>query len=197
VKLYLVQHAEALGKEQNPRRVLSQKGHTDAVKMAAFLFKADVIVDEIVHSGKVRAEETANVLSKTVWPGKAAVRMDGLGPGDSTDHLVHAAEAAGGDLMAVGHLPFMAKMAARCLTGREDGAAVAFEPGTVVCLERLEMTLGRSIGCKGRGCWARSRLRARYLGRLDALPVRTPTIAPIPVLKPQSKSPTACFCAVV
>jgi len=138
MKLYLVQHAEALSTETDPNRPLSEKGHRDAAKMAAFLLKADVQVDEVVHSGKTRAEQTANVLSKSVWRGNAAIKLPGLGPNDSTDHLIHSAETAGGDLMAVGHLPFMAKMVARCLTGAENGVNVAFEPGAVVCLERTE-----------------------------------------------------------
>jgi len=138
MKLYLVQHADAVPKGTHPKRPLSEKGLADAVKMAAFLFEADILVDEVAHSGKVRAEETANVLSKTVWLGKAAVEMEGIGPNDGTDHLLHSAETAGGDLMVVGHMPFMAKMAARCLTGSEGGLSVAFEPGAVVCLERTE-----------------------------------------------------------
>jgi len=138
MKLYLVQHADAASKDEDPKRPLSEKGLSDTANMAAFLFAADVSVDEIVHSGKNRAEETANILSKTVWQGKAAIKMEGLGPNDSTDHLLHSAQVAGGDLMAVGHLPFMAKLAARCLTGFEDGVLIDFEPGAVVCLERQE-----------------------------------------------------------
>jgi len=136
MKLYLVQHAQAVSKEQNPGRPLSEKGFADAAKMAAFLLNAGVLVDEVAHSGKTRAEETADVLAKTVWPGKAAVHLDGLGPNDNTDHLLHGAEAAGGDLMVVGHQPFLGRIAARCLTGREDGVTVGFKPGTIVCLER-------------------------------------------------------------
>jgi len=136
MKLYLVQHAEALSKETDPNRPLSEKGHRDAAKMAAFLLQAGVQVDEVVHSGKTRAEQTADVLSKSVWQGNDAIELPGLSPNDSTDHLMHSAETAGGDLMAVGHLPFMGRMAARCLTGSEDGASVAFEPGAVLCLER-------------------------------------------------------------
>jgi len=138
MNLYLVQHAEAVSAQQHPKRPLSERGLADAVKMAAFLFNADVIVDEIVHSGKIRAEETANVLSKTVWFGKATVEMSGLGPNDSTDHLLHSAQTAGGNLMVVGHMPYMSRMAARCLTGDESGLDIAFEPGTVMCLQRTE-----------------------------------------------------------
>ncbi|MCW8915370.1 MAG: phosphohistidine phosphatase SixA [Magnetovibrio sp.] len=136
MKLYLVQHAEAISKDIDPERPLSKKGAADAAEMAAFLHSGDVMVDEVIHSGKARAKETANILSKAVWLGQAAIEVEGLKPNDSTDHLFHAATTAGGDIMAVGHLPFMEKMVSRCLTGKEDGMSVGFEPGTVVCLER-------------------------------------------------------------
>lgn len=138
MKLYLVQHAEALSKAENPERPLSQKGVADALRMAAFLDMAGIGVDEVIHSGKKRAEETANILANAVWPGNSTLEMDGLKPNDSTDHLLHAAETAGGDILVVGHLPFMEKMVARLLTGAEDGMQIGFEPGAVVCVERDE-----------------------------------------------------------
>ena len=138
MKLYLVQHAEAKPKSEDPARPLTDKGVGDATSMAAFLKSAGVRVDEVAHSGKLRADQTAQILGYAVWPGQPAVTMDGLGPNDPTDHVMHAAETAGGDLMVVGHQPFMSRMAARCLTGSEDGLSVAFEPGAVLCLERVE-----------------------------------------------------------
>lgn len=138
MKLYLVQHCDALSKDENPERPLSDKGLKDAIKMAAFLHDANVLVDEVAHSGKLRAEETANVLCKTVWLGQTAAKMDGLKPNDPTDHLINTALTSGGDLMVVGHMPFMGRMATRCLCGSEDGVAVGFEPGSVVCLERAD-----------------------------------------------------------
>lgn len=138
MKLYLVQHAEAKPKGEDPARPLTETGVGDASNMAAFLKAAGVRVDEVAHSGKLRADQTARALGRAVWPGEAVVTMDGLGPNDSTDHLMHAAEAAGGDLMVVGHMPFMSRMANRCLTGKEDAMAVAFEPGSVLCLERCD-----------------------------------------------------------
>lgn len=138
MKLYLVQHADAVSKEENPERPLSKKGLKDAVNMAAFLQGGGVRVDEIVHSGKLRAEETANVLAKTVWAGKTPSKLAGLGPNDATDHLCNTIMVAGGDLMVVGHMPFMGRMAGRCLSGSETGALVKFEPGSVLCLERQD-----------------------------------------------------------
>ncbi|MEG3619390.1 phosphohistidine phosphatase SixA [Magnetovibrio sp. PR-2] len=136
MKLYLVQHADALSKADNPERPLSEKGVADAVRMAAFLDVAGVRVDEVVHSGKKRAQETANILANAIWPGHSTLEMEGLSPNDSTDHLYHGAQAAGGDICVVGHLPFMERIAARLLTGTEDGLQVGFTPATIVCLQR-------------------------------------------------------------
>lgn len=138
MRLYLVQHADAVSKDTHPLRPLSEQGLKDAKNMAAFLRGAEVMVDEVVHSGKLRAEETANVLSKTVWLGRTPDTIDGIAPNDSTDHLMNTARTAGGDLMVVGHMPFLGSMAARCLSGAQDGVSVTFEPGSVLCLERLE-----------------------------------------------------------
>jgi len=134
MKLYLVQHGDALSKADDPDRPLSPKGQQDVAGMAVFLKKAKIEVDEVVHSGKLRADQTAIALLPEIAP----IMMEGLGPNDSTDSLIHGCEIAGGDLMVVGHMPFVARMAARCLTGDEHGVTVDFEPGTVVCLQRIE-----------------------------------------------------------
>ena len=39
------------------------------------------------------------------------------------------------DTMLVGHLPFMARLAGRLVTGDEHMEVAAFVPGTVLCLE--------------------------------------------------------------
>lgn len=138
MRLYLVQHGDAVSKDTHPLRPLSPKGLKDIAHMAAFLHGAAIAVDQVVHSGKLRAEETANILAKSTCLDQTPEGFDGIHPNDSTDHLYNTAMTAGGDLMVVGHMPFMGRMAARCLTGREDGASVTFEPGAVLCLERRE-----------------------------------------------------------
>lgn len=132
MKLYLVQHADAVSKDTHPLRPLSEQGLKDAAKMAAFLRGAEILVGRVVHSGKLRAEETANALAKSVWQGNTPIAMDGIDPKDSTDVLYAAAQASDVDLMVVGHMPFMGAMASRCLKGGD----VLYEPGSVLCLER-------------------------------------------------------------
>lgn len=132
MKLYLVQHADAVSKDTHPLRPLSEQGGRDVAKMAAFLNGAEISVGRVVHSGKLRAEETANALAKVVWQGEMPDAMDGIDPKDATDVLYAMAQTVDHDLMVVGHMPFMGAMASRCL----KGADVLYEPGSVLCLER-------------------------------------------------------------
>jgi len=42
----------------------------------------------------------------------------------------------GRDVMIVGHLPFVSKLASLLLTGDESADTIAFQKGGIVCLER-------------------------------------------------------------
>ncbi len=141
MRLYLVQHGEALPKERDHERHLSSDGAYEVRRMALFLSRRGVTAGRVVHSGKARAEQTALALAEAVGGrGVPVEAVEGLAPNDSTDALTDlvariGAEDPQGSLMAVGHLPFMGKMAARLVAGDEDASVVGFRPGTVVCLE--------------------------------------------------------------
>jgi hypothetical protein len=49
-----------------------------------------------------------------------------------------AIEQSAGDLMIVGHLPFLGKLAALLVADNEETEIVAFRFGCVVCVERIE-----------------------------------------------------------
>ena len=66
--LYLVQHAEAKPKEEDPERSLTDVGSENAERMAAWAARAGVRVEQIRHSGKKRAEETAEILAAALSP---------------------------------------------------------------------------------------------------------------------------------
>ena len=59
MRLYIVQHAAAKPKEEDPDRPLSAQGRVDIDRMATFLAGNDVAVGSIRHSGKTRAAQTA------------------------------------------------------------------------------------------------------------------------------------------
>ncbi len=55
--------------------------------------------------------------------------------------------------MVVGHLPFMGRLVSHLVAGSEDADVVAFQPGTVACLERADGEDAED-GEDGEGDWA-------------------------------------------
>ncbi len=134
MKLYLVQHGDALSKQENPDRPLSDRGRADVERVASFLGRS-VRVTRVIHSGKTRAQDTAVILAGVLGTAGVVEEGTGLGPNDATEALADAVAGWTGDVMVVGHLPFMGRMASRLVTGTEDAGVLAFEPGSVACLE--------------------------------------------------------------
>lgn len=140
MRLYLVRHGEAVPEEVDGERPLSDKGRRDAQRMAIFLARSGARVERIIHSGKRRALETAMAFAKVVGPNGIAEEGKGLGPRAPVRALCEAAERWEADTMVVGHLPFMAKVAARLLVEDEEAELLDFTPASVACLVRDDTT---------------------------------------------------------
>jgi phosphohistidine phosphatase len=136
MKLYLVQHGEAVSKDMDPDRPLSTRGETDVGNMGRFLALADVRAQKVLHSGKTRAEQTATILAEKLMPARPVEPVSGIAPNDPADAFVADLELWDQDTLVVGHLPFMARLVALLLCGDARREIVAYQPGSVVCLER-------------------------------------------------------------
>jgi phosphohistidine phosphatase len=134
MKLYLVQHAKAASKQEDPQRPLTDEGFGDIQKVAKFLRPLELKVDYIWHSGKKRAEQTAGVLSEVVEVEIQAAAHEGLGPNDDVAVLKEEIISDQKDVMVVGHMPFVSKLASLLLTGSETPGPIAFKQGGVICL---------------------------------------------------------------
>ena len=138
MKLYLVRHGDALPKEVDREQPLSDHGRAEVERVASFLGPAGVRIARIVHNGKLRAQQTAELLAVPVGTGQAVEPISGIAPLDPVGEFARAANTWTDDTMVVGHLPFMGKLVSRLIHGREEVPAVVYQPGTVVCLERFE-----------------------------------------------------------
>ena len=136
MKLYLVQHGEACAKDVDPERPLTDRGVQDVEHLAAFLARAGVRVERVIHSGKRRAAQTAQRLARAVAPGVEPEESGLINPNDNPKAFDWQSESWGQDCLVVGHLPFMARLVSHLLVDDEDRPTVAFEPGSIVCLER-------------------------------------------------------------
>ena len=83
MKLYLVRHAEPKPEQEDPLRPLSEKGWEDIRCVGAFVAeRLDIRVKIIIHSGKLRAQQTAEVLREHLNPpdGLKYIHIDGRDP---------------------------------------------------------------------------------------------------------------------
>ena len=138
MKLYLVQHGEAVAKEIDPDRPLSERGLRDVEKMALFLQRGGISVGRILHSGKRRAEQTAQVLAAAIFSEGRPEPVEGIKPNDDVASFGAKLGDLHGDTLVAGHLPFMARLVAWLITGNAELGMVAYQPGSVVCLEQQE-----------------------------------------------------------
>lgn len=138
MRLYLVQHAEAEDKTDNPDRPLTEQGKSDANRMAVFLRQAGVKVDALLHSGKQRAAQTSDRLRHAIAPGVIPIGKEGLAPDDDPAPLARSSLTWDRDTMLVGHEPYMGKLVSFLTTHKLNTLGVQFTPGTVICLERTK-----------------------------------------------------------
>lgn len=132
--LYLVQHALSLPKDKDPQKGISDRGRTDARRIAEVAKGYGVGVSRILHSRKKRALETATIFAEALAPTNGMDAAEGLNP---MDDVVRAAETlvTEADLMLVGHLPFMERLTAFLVTGKMEKPIIKFQNAGIVCLE--------------------------------------------------------------
>ncbi len=143
MKLYLVQHAEACAKEVDPERSLTAQGRIDIDRMADFLKQADVVVERVLHSGKRRAEQTAERLTKALGSNAGSLHVeleisDLINPNDNPSAVDWQSESCNRDTLIVSHLPFISRLVSHLLVKNENQPLTAYTPGSVVCLELVE-----------------------------------------------------------
>ena len=135
MRLYLVQHGEAKSKQEDPERGLTDKGISDIETLADFL-KGKVSFDRIVHSGKLRAQQTVDILTTAIAPNITPAVIDCINPNDNPQKLKELIENWIGDNLVVGHLPFMARVVGLLVNNESDKALNNYRPGSMVCLEK-------------------------------------------------------------
>lgn len=138
MKLYLVQHGEACAKDIDPNRPLTEQGAVDVDRLAAFLKQAGIQVYRVIHSGKLRAVQTAERLADVVAPGVELEASGIINPNDNPKAFDWQSESWDKDTLIVGHLPFMAKLVSHLVIEDENKLITAYKPGSIVCLERFD-----------------------------------------------------------
>lgn len=139
MRIYLARHGDSVsGPDQ--RRQLSEKGRADVSHIANMLAPLKIHVMDIFHSDKTRAIQTAEILSTVVHSARPMRMRAELDPEASIDRIIEELDATDEDVMLVGHMPFMGKLAGKLVAGNENTDVVNFQAGSIVCLEQYSQT---------------------------------------------------------
>lgn len=137
VQLYLVQHGEAKPENEDPERPLTDKGAEAVARVARWAVDSlGVRTTRVLHSGKTRARQTAEPWGQVL--GAEVEPTDSLAPNDDPSTWTGRVDAMSEDLMLVGHLPHLGRLAGLLLAGDPDRPLVRFRPGGLVALERTD-----------------------------------------------------------
>ena len=132
--LYLVQHGRSHPKDVDPDQGLTEDGRAEVQRIADVARGYGVKVRMILHSGKTRARQTADIMGAALAPADGVKAKSGLKPLDDVTALAGLVDAAA-DVMLVGHLPFMQRLTAWLITGSIEPPVFQFQNGGIVCLK--------------------------------------------------------------
>ena len=133
--LFLAQHGKSQPKDIDPEQGLSPAGIEDVERVAASAREYGLRVARIMHSGKKRARQTAEIFARALEPAGGVLAQEGLKPLDDPAAFIESIVDSD-DLLVVGHLPFMEKIVAYLVTGAMEPLVLKFINGGIVCLDR-------------------------------------------------------------
>lgn len=133
--LYLVQHGKSRSKAKDPAQQLSDLGRLETERIAEVARGYHVLVHRIEHSPKDRARETAEIFASCLQPDQGIAQRSGIKALDDVRAVAPEFKERSG-LMLVSHLPFLEKLAAYVITGKEEPRVITFQNSGIVCLDQ-------------------------------------------------------------
>ena len=108
-RIYLAQHGLAVDKAEHAERPLSQAGIDQTKAIAKTLHGSKTPTSRIFHSGKLRAQQTAEIFAN-VMNITSTSAVDGLSPNDDVELLAQHLNV--NNALYIGHLPHLEKLVA-------------------------------------------------------------------------------------
>ena len=142
--MYVLQHGNAVSKEEDAARPLSVDGRRDIERIAAHLVEKTAHIDRVISSEKLRAVQTAKIVSDMLAIHTEPEAVNGLAPNDDPRQFIAKSVITEGAVLVVSHMPFVSGLCSMLLTGNTS-MSLAFTPGT---LARLDYSEGQwSLKC--------------------------------------------------
>jgi len=123
-----------MNKADDPRRPLSAEGSASTRAMSQWAHDVGVPVTVIRHSGKLRAEQTAQLFADQLKPAGGIISVSGLSPNDDVRVMAEVADTELANSMLVGHLPFLSRFASLLVARDPEVEVIRFCNAGIVCL---------------------------------------------------------------
>lgn len=139
MRLYLVQHGLAEDESVDVTRPLASQGREDVTRTAGFLSLFEKPrPSRIVHSGKLRAQQTAEMFGEAWGIRERVFAVPYLTPNADPALWAASLENMHEDILLVGHLPHLEKLARLLICGDVGASPVKLRNGGVLCLQHVE-----------------------------------------------------------
>ena len=140
MRVYLMQHGEAVSEEQDPQRPLSDRGCAQVETSASAIVRLGLTFDAIVVSSKIRSRQTAEIVANAAGYTGGLTETDAIKPSaDPEDGVAALARLSGRESVFVaGHMPSLAGIVSSLLTESEK-VSVAFSNGGLCAIEAAEL----------------------------------------------------------
>ncbi len=138
MKIYLIRHGDAKSEAEDINRPLNEKGVRDIHKIGKFLNNANIKVTKIYHSTKLRAKQTAEILSQYIKIDEGLKEIKGLEPNADLNILYNTFLEEGEDFVITGHLPYLSILTSKFLCNNENKKIVDFKSGSLLCVEKKD-----------------------------------------------------------
>ena len=137
-RVLLVRHGEATSTINNSERPLTIAGRQHAECVASWLERSGHNIEEVLHSKKLRARQTAKIFGCRFGVHAAHVReMAGLNPNDDPAPVAETLEVDRRSIIIVSHLPFLNCLASLLLVGDPERLQFQFSDAGAVILARV------------------------------------------------------------
>ncbi len=132
--LFLLQHGDAVAEAVDPAKPLSPAGARAVRATAQACARFGLKAREVLHSGKLRARQSAEILGEELGiPVRAIAGIDPLDPAGIFAEECNSREES---VIVAGHLPFLERLTSLLVAGREEPPVAAFQRGGMICLEK-------------------------------------------------------------
>lgn len=133
--IYIAQHGKSLPATEDPEKGLTGVGMEETRRIAGVAKGYGVTVERIVHSGKKRARQTAEIFAEVLSPANGLDTRSDMNPMDDV-HPFIGRLALDRQIMLVGHLPFLERLIAVLVGGSPERPVFKLQNSGIVCVDR-------------------------------------------------------------